>query len=240
MILREVHQLIHQQQLNLSLESKDLEYLLPNNVSNDLSIAYQDGKDPSTIGPIVLTTPNDYSTSESPDHNANATCWEILTLRLGRFAREHIEKHGAGSLTDEMLQVESRRILYGDDDPWNQTSADNPEWLNLFKKAHGIDAKAPVTGISAIRIPLLCSAFVLTISQVSARNMKCTKISASIQAQPLTPASTSTTSAAKTFPRMTLCGHCHLSARYLAHWAISKATHDSFHPAVRHPTVYQD
>ncbi|RAR16584.1 homeobox and c2h2 domain-containing transcription factor protein [Stemphylium lycopersici] len=136
-------------QLNLSLESKDLEYLLPNNVSNDLSIAYQDGKDPSTIGPIVLTTPNDYSTSESPDHNANATCWEILTLRLGRFAREHIEKHGAGSLTDEMLQVESRRILYGDDDPWNQTSADNPEWLNLFKKAHGIDAKAPVTGISA-------------------------------------------------------------------------------------------
>lgn len=46
-----------------------------------------------------------------------------------------------------MLQVESRRILYGDDDPWNQTSADNPEWLNLFKKAHGIDTNAPVKGI---------------------------------------------------------------------------------------------
>lgn len=51
-------------------------------------------------------------------------------------------------MTDEMLQVESRRILYGDDDPWNQTSADNPEWLNLFKKAHGIDSKAPVKGIT--------------------------------------------------------------------------------------------
>jgi hypothetical protein len=48
-----------------------------------------------------------------------------------------------------MLQVESRRILYGDDDPWNQTAADNPEWLNLFKKAHGIDTKAPVKGINA-------------------------------------------------------------------------------------------
>jgi hypothetical protein len=45
-----------------------------------------------------------------------------------------------------MLQTESRKILYGDDDPWNQTSADNPEWLNLFKKAHGIDSQAPVTG----------------------------------------------------------------------------------------------
>jgi len=93
-----------------------------------------------------LTTPKDYSTSESPDTDPNATCWEILTLRLGRFAREHITKHGAGSVTDEMLQNESRRILYGDDDPWNQTSADNPEWLSLFKKAHGIDTQASAQG----------------------------------------------------------------------------------------------
>jgi hypothetical protein len=88
-----------------------------------------------------LTTPKDYSSSESPGNNPNATCWEILTLQLGRFAREYIGKHGAGTLTDEMLQTQSRRILYNDDDPWNQTSADNPEWLNLFKKAHGIDTK---------------------------------------------------------------------------------------------------
>jgi hypothetical protein len=140
------------QQLNLSLESRDLEYLLPNgpgndsNATNDLFVAYQDGRDPSTIGPIVLITERNYSESESPELNANATCWEILTLRLGRFARQYIEKHGPGSVTDAMLQTESRKILYGDDDPWNQTSADNPEWLNLFKKAHGIDAQAPVTG----------------------------------------------------------------------------------------------
>ncbi|EMD93289.1 hypothetical protein COCC4DRAFT_49159 [Bipolaris maydis ATCC 48331] len=133
------------QQINLSLEMRDLEYLLPNNY--DLSIAYQDGKDASSVGPIILTTPEDFPASGQSDHNPNATCWEILTLRLGRFARRHIKEHGAGSVTDEMLQVESRRILYGDDDPWNQTSADNPEWLNLFKKAHGIDSKAPVKGI---------------------------------------------------------------------------------------------
>ncbi|EDU45194.1 homeobox and c2h2 transcription factor [Pyrenophora tritici-repentis] len=132
-------------QLHLNIESKDLEYLLPNVPGNittdDLSVAYQDGSDSSNVGPIVLTTPKDFSTSESPETNPNATCWEILTLRLGRFAREHIKKHGAGSVTDEMLQNESRRILYDDNDPWNQTSADNPEWLNLFKKAHGIDTQ---------------------------------------------------------------------------------------------------
>jgi uncharacterized C2H2 Zn-finger protein len=135
-------------QVNLSLESQDLEYLLPQ--SYDLSIAYQDGKNPSSVGPIILSTPKDFSPSGPPDHNPNATCWEILTLRLGRFARQYMEKHGAGSVTDEMLQVESRRILYGDDDPWNQTSADNPEWLNLFKRAHGIDTKAPVKGIDTL------------------------------------------------------------------------------------------
>ena len=137
-----------QQQLNLSVDSKDLEYLLPNvddiDCTNNVSAAYQPGSDPSTIGPIVLTTPKDYSPSKSLVDNPNATCWEILTLQLGRFAREHIAKHGSAHLTDEVLQAESRRILYDDDDPWNQTSADNPEWLNLFKKAHGINCQTPI------------------------------------------------------------------------------------------------
>jgi len=140
--------LTSQQQLNLSVDSKDLEYLLPNvddiDYTNNLSAAYQPGSDPSTVGPIVLTTPKDYSPSKSPVDNPNATCWEILTLQLGRFAREHIAKHGSANLTDEVLQSESRRILYDDDDPWNQTSADNPEWLNLFKKAHGINCQTPI------------------------------------------------------------------------------------------------
>jgi hypothetical protein len=40
--------------------------------------------------------------------------------------------------TDETIQQEARRILYESDDTWNQTAADNPEWLDLFKKAHGL------------------------------------------------------------------------------------------------------
>ena len=138
------------QQNHLLLESKDLEYLLPSNLelspSNDLCVAYQDNCDTNRIGPILLSTSRDYSTSESPRLNPNATCWEILTLRLGQFARQRIEKHGANSVTNEMLQNEARVILYGEADGWEQTAADNPEWLNLFKKAHGIDTAAPVTG----------------------------------------------------------------------------------------------
>jgi hypothetical protein len=133
------------QRMPVMLGSQDLEYLIPN--TTNLSDAYRgDGK---KVGPIVLqnTTANDYSSSESPNSHPQATCWEILTLRLGQFARQYIEKHGTGTVTDEMLQKEARIILYGEpDDPWHQTAADNPEWLNLFKKAHGIDHTIQVPG----------------------------------------------------------------------------------------------
>lgn len=68
---------------------------------------------------------------------SKATCWEILTVRLGRYANR-MSAQGI-VLTDEMLQSEARQILYDSDDAWNQTAADNPEWLDLFKKAHGLD-----------------------------------------------------------------------------------------------------
>ena len=92
----------------------------------------------STTAPTSpLQTPGNSSSTNS----STATCWEILTLRLGRFAQQQIEQNG--SVPDELLQRQARRILYGDDDPWNQTAADNPEWLALFKRAHGVEAAAP-------------------------------------------------------------------------------------------------
>jgi len=74
---------------------------------------------------------------EQMGNPSRATCWEILAIALGRFVREKIRQ--GISLTDDMLQVHARRILYDSDDSWNQTAADNPEWLDLFKKAHGLD-----------------------------------------------------------------------------------------------------
>ncbi|TKX24736.1 homeobox KN domain-containing protein 2 [Elsinoe australis] len=95
--------------------------------------------------PMVGARPDDpegWPASETlprpPTFNTEkATCWEILTISLGQYVKAQAD---AGVvLTDDMLQAESRRILYGDDDAWNQTAADNPEWLDLFKKAHGLD-----------------------------------------------------------------------------------------------------
>lgn len=126
----------------LNFQKEDLEFLLP----NDPLICPTPPNQPSSISPTTAqhTTPQTRSASTSQTPHPYATCWEILTLRLGRYAREHIEQHGPQSLTDRMLQGEARRILYDDDDGWEQTAADNPEWLNLFKKAHGINTSVSV------------------------------------------------------------------------------------------------
>lgn len=88
----------------------------------------------------VMRPPSNYQegewSGEWTDARRKATCWEILTIRLGEIVKSMRE---AGvPVTDEALQREARIILYSDEDPWNQTAADNPEWLELFKKAHGL------------------------------------------------------------------------------------------------------
>ncbi|KAK3071260.1 hypothetical protein LTR53_008942 [Teratosphaeriaceae sp. CCFEE 6253] len=85
------------------------------------------------------------------DYGSKATCWEILTVRLGKYANE-MARSGT-VLTDEMLQTRARRILYESDDTWNQTAADNPEWLDLFKKAHGLDFIPGNVGGQGVQIP---------------------------------------------------------------------------------------
>jgi hypothetical protein len=85
------------------------------------------------------------------DSGTKATCWEILTVRLGRYAND-MAKQGI-VLTDEMLQNHARKVLYGSDDSWNQTAADNAEWLDLFKKAHGLDFIPSAVGGQGFQIP---------------------------------------------------------------------------------------
>lgn len=59
---------------------------------------------------------------------------QVLTLHLSRFAQEQIRRGVVPS--DEMFQRESRRVLYDSDDSWNQTIADNPEWMMAFRGLH--------------------------------------------------------------------------------------------------------
>ncbi|KAK0327918.1 hypothetical protein LTR82_001436 [Friedmanniomyces endolithicus] len=80
-----------------------------------------------------------------------STCWEILTVRLGKYANEMA--HAGVVLTDEMLQCQARVISFDSDDSWNQTPADNPEWLDLFKKAQGLNFIPSHIGGQGVQIP---------------------------------------------------------------------------------------
>ncbi|KAJ5358069.1 hypothetical protein N7541_005227 [Penicillium brevicompactum] len=64
------------------------------------------------------------------------TPFELLTERLIRFVRE---RQATGvAITDDCIQREARSFVYGDEDPWNQTAADNLDWLQLFKDGMGL------------------------------------------------------------------------------------------------------
>ncbi|KAE8385631.1 hypothetical protein BDV23DRAFT_176117 [Aspergillus alliaceus] len=53
---------------------------------------------------------------------------QVLALYLSRYAREKMKQ---GIIhTDDMFQQEARRVLYGSEDSWNQTIADNRGWLS--------------------------------------------------------------------------------------------------------------
>jgi hypothetical protein len=73
-----------------------------------------------------------------PNPDLNSTFVQVLTSGLARFARGQME---LGVIpTDEMFQNESRRLVYGSEDAWDQTIADNSEWLSTFRSQNVADA----------------------------------------------------------------------------------------------------
>jgi hypothetical protein len=83
------------------------------------------------------TIPNDITHASASDQQFDtslSSLLEPLALHLSRFTRQKLEQ---GIIpTDEMLQQESRRLVYECEDPWNQTIFDNPEWLAAFRRQH--------------------------------------------------------------------------------------------------------
>ncbi|KAJ4045216.1 hypothetical protein NW756_009680 [Fusarium oxysporum] len=59
---------------------------------------------------------------------------KFLAWHLGRFAQQSF---ASGVFpTDEMFQGEARRLFYGSDDKWEQTIADNEQWIATFRRQH--------------------------------------------------------------------------------------------------------
>ncbi|KAK8010848.1 hypothetical protein PG990_009813 [Apiospora arundinis] len=68
------------------------------------------------------------------------SCYRRLGKELGRFVAFTMSENNPNRHvpTDEELQHQARWIGYDDDDKWNQTPADNPQWLRQFKQDVGI------------------------------------------------------------------------------------------------------
>ncbi|KAF5022202.1 hypothetical protein F66182_5789 [Fusarium sp. NRRL 66182] len=59
---------------------------------------------------------------------------EFLVLHLGQYARQQMS---LGIMpTDAMFQTEARRIVYDTLDPWDQTMADNADWMSCFRSTY--------------------------------------------------------------------------------------------------------
>ncbi|KAK4079100.1 transcriptional regulator family: Homeodomain [Trichoderma harzianum] len=79
-------------------------------------------------------------TLSSPEKQNPPNVFEVLTARLGDFV---VSARANGDIINcDILRRQARIILFGDDDPLNQTPADNDQWLTLFKIGHGL-ASAP-------------------------------------------------------------------------------------------------
>ncbi|KAL5601158.1 uncharacterized protein BROUX77_005407 [Berkeleyomyces rouxiae] len=70
----------------------------------------------------------------------DSNCFRRLERELSRFVTMCISSNNPNKHvpTDEELQHQARWIIYDDDDPWNQTAADNFEWLRRFKRSIGL------------------------------------------------------------------------------------------------------
>lgn len=85
-----------------------------------------------------------YSSSKSANFQtysfSDANCYRRLTHELGRFVSSCISDSNPARHwpSDEEIQRQARWIIFDDDDPWNQTAADHPEWLASFKRDVGL------------------------------------------------------------------------------------------------------
>ncbi|KAL4954530.1 hypothetical protein BDW69DRAFT_183425 [Aspergillus filifer] len=79
----------------------------------------------------------DSTMATMPIQTAKPSPFAYFTVQLSKFVRG--TQTTSDVITDDMLQRAARRIVFGDEDPWNQTPADNSEWLTMFKQAMGLD-----------------------------------------------------------------------------------------------------
>lgn len=109
-------------------------------------------RDSQYVGPLFnnIQAPPDRPGPDSSINNSriktgpfflnDTNCYRRLAQGLSRFVASTMSPNNPNRHvpTDEEIQYQARWLIYDDDDPWNQTAADNFEWLQRFKRDSGI------------------------------------------------------------------------------------------------------
>ncbi|CAG8960757.1 hypothetical protein HYFRA_00002294 [Hymenoscyphus fraxineus] len=95
--------------------------------------------------PLHTRIQNQPSTNTNPTQPLryflnDANCYGRLVRELSRFVTSCTSANNPNRYipTDDEIQKQARWTVYDDDDPWNQTAADNEEWLVRFKRDVGL------------------------------------------------------------------------------------------------------
>jgi hypothetical protein len=70
------------------------------------------------------------------DYQGEETMWDSLVDTLQKLVRQSSSQHLM--VSDRTLQNHARDTIYGTADSRGQTPADNPEWLDLFKRSYSL------------------------------------------------------------------------------------------------------
>jgi hypothetical protein len=99
---------------------------------------------PFLIG-LERLRPFPFSASNAKRHPGlpNSRSWEFLVAGLYRLIKQRVSQ--SRPVSDQELQAEARLLTYGSANTEISTAADNPEWLDLFKRAYSLDILACMT-----------------------------------------------------------------------------------------------
>jgi hypothetical protein len=91
---------------------------------------------PASADDSNLTFGTSAPVSDEYQIDCDSNCWRRLEQGLSAYI---LQQKQLGIIpTDKQLQDKGRMIIYNDEDPWNQTAADNPQWLDCLRQQHGI------------------------------------------------------------------------------------------------------
>ncbi|KAL7949773.1 hypothetical protein V8C42DRAFT_311909 [Trichoderma barbatum] len=118
---------------------------------SDEALGYSSPMNTSDYPPTLTETPQSASSQNQPLRYflSDANCYGRLEKELTRFVTSCLSPNNPlrHVPTDEEIQYQARWIIYDDDDPWNQTAADNAEWLARFKRDTGLISNDEENGL---------------------------------------------------------------------------------------------